>query len=111
MKLTELVTTCYENSGAKGWHDKKRSPLEFHALFMSEIAEALEEVRNKKSPLYEVQDENGFMQPRGEAVELADVIIRIADYFGYKKWDLNTAIKKKLKYNMTRGYREGNKEY
>ena len=51
------------------------------------------------------------MKPCGEAIELADVVIRIMDYFGHKKWNLEKCIEMKMKYNKGRAYRHGGKKY
>lgn len=48
-------------------------------------------------------------KPEGEAVELADAVIRIADYFGKNGWDLNAVVEAKMAYNETRDYRHGGK--
>ena len=46
-----------------------------------------------------------------EAVELVDAVIRIADYFGSKGWDLEKIIKAKMSYNEGRPYRHGGKRF
>jgi hypothetical protein len=48
-------------------------------------------------------------KPEGEATELADTVIRIADWFGRNGWDLEAVVKAKMDYNATRGIRHGNK--
>jgi len=50
-------------------------------------------------------------KPEGEAVELADAVIRIMDYFESKGWDLEHVIELKHDYNKTRSYRHGGKKY
>jgi len=105
-------------------------------LCVSELAEATEEVRNAKPPLYKVlkadsgykldkpevaelgldticyPDSEGFKLPgkiEGEAAELADCVIRIFDYFGKQGWDMEEVIRLKHEYNLTRPYRHGGK--
>ena len=51
----------------------------------------------------------GTWKPEGEAVELADAVIRVMDYFGRQGWDLEAVIALKLAYNATRGHRHGGK--
>ena len=106
MKINELVKEVHETAKEKGWWDSPRSPLEIHALIHAEIAEATEEARKGNPDMYL---EEG--KPEGELIELADAIIRIADWCGFKGWDLEEALKVKMEYNKTRPYRHGNKRF
>lgn len=108
--INDYVKQAHETAKAKGWHDTARSALECHMLMVSEIAEASEEVRNKKAPMYFHEPMDGcFAKPEGEAVELIDCVIRIFDYFGRNGWDLEDILKTKMRYNETRSYRHGGK--
>lgn len=108
MTLNELVIEVHEEAKQKGWHENPRSPLELHMLIVSEVAEATEECRNGSKPIY-INPSNG--KPEGEAIELADAVIRIMDYFGLREWDLEEAMRLKIDYNKQRSYRHGNKLY
>lgn len=107
---------------------KERSPLDIHMLIVSEIAEGTEEARIGSAPIYwktstgvvTQQDAGGsyelrvgdeLQKPEGELVELADAVIRIMDYCGYKGWDLQKAIEAKVEYNATRAHRHGGKKF
>lgn len=74
---------------------KPRSLGECAMLMITEIAEATEEVRNKRPAVYAISLDGSTqiesleeiaakgLKPEGEAVELADCLIRLGDYFGY----------------------------
>lgn len=49
-------------------------------------------------------------KPQGVAVEMADVLIRVLDWFGSEDLDVEAIVRQKHEYNKTRSYRRGNKE-
>lgn len=49
-------------------------------------------------------------KPQGVAVEMADVLIRVLDWFGSEDLDVEAIVRQKHEYNKTRPYRHGNKE-
>lgn len=130
MTINELCKMAFARATEAGWWDEgfRKKPLECHMLIVSEVAEASEEVRkqspyfyaevkqfsqeNKKlelMPLDPITYETADGKPEGEAVELADALIRICDYAGSKGWDMEAIIKAKMDYNLTRGKRHGGK--
>jgi len=126
MKINDLVKETGEINRDKGWRDTKRSDLELLALIHSEISEAVEEVRfGDRPPIWQKGDSqyantivlpdeqiwSNNRKPEGVAIELADAVIRIADFFDYHGWDLEQALRLKLDYNKTRSYRHGGKKY
>ena len=124
MEINTVVKAVHDLAVEKGWYDSTRHPLEFHMLMVSEIAEASEEVRSASPAIYQNYDsyQQGIIKvelnnefwderkkPEGEAIELADAVIRIMDYFAHRGWDLESAIRIKHNFNMTRPYRHGGK--
>jgi len=73
-------------------------------LIVSEVVEALDEVRNGKPSIYEVDG-----KPEGSAVELGDAVIRIADYAFEFNEPVVEAIDTKAAYNKTREKMHGGK--
>ena len=134
MQIQELVKQAHDQARSKGWwtddngKEVDRNPLELQMLIVSEIAEACEEARKGRPAVYfntptgqvSMNDLGGSMnlsvgetlqKPEGELIELADAVIRIADYCGKRGWDLEQAIKSKLEFNQTRPARHGGKLY
>jgi NTP pyrophosphatase (non-canonical NTP hydrolase) len=95
MTISSLVREAHGTAIDKGWWIFPRTALEVHALIHSEIAEATEAARVDNKDL--------------QLEELADAIIRIADYCGYKQWDLELALSVKIAYNKLRPFRHGGK--
>lgn len=137
LSVNDLVREAHGTSKEKGWYDPDlpaRSPLDFQMLMVSEIAEACEEARKQTPPIYaepvpnvkvpmDVQgnsldpenwnfsNSSTPIKPEGELIELADCVIRIADYCGHKGWDLEGALRLKMAYNKSRPHRHGGKRY
>ncbi len=107
MTIRSLVRRCHAEARAKGWHDRRREFPEVAALIHSEVSEALEEYRSGREPTEIYTSDGG--KPEGIPVELADVVIRVADYCGETGIDLDAAIEQKLAFNRTRSPRHGGK--
>lgn len=106
MTIYELMRESWETSDTKGWHAGTRSLPEELALIHSEVSEALEAYRDNL-PMRDIVNIDG--KPEGVAIELADVMIRVADTCMERGIPLEDAIKAKLAYNKTRPYRHGGK--
>jgi NTP pyrophosphatase (non-canonical NTP hydrolase) len=106
MTIAEMVERTKQNAIKLGWWKHSIIPIsEQIALIHSEASEGLEAFRNNEPISW--TDDNG--KPQGLASEYADIIIRVAHYAAHLNIDLDYEIDRKLTYNMTRGYRHGNK--
>lgn len=72
-----------------------RNKAELLLLMVSELVEANEGIRKNLM-------DSHIPHRHSEEVELADVVIRLLDYAGWRKLDLAGAVADKLAYNLTR---------
>lgn len=96
--LNELRNEAYKIALEKGfWKQRSKSGLFGEttalALIITEICEAISELRKGKE--------------KKVCEELADAIIRILDYCGYKKYDIEMAVYKKMRKNQQRPFLHG----
>lgn len=110
MNINELANKCHGDAKSLGWYDdnKTKSDVESLMLTVSELSEAVEELRKPETQI-EYEGKNG--KPEGYGVELADAIIRLLDLAAFRGIDIGGIIERKLAYNLKRGYRHGNKKY
>lgn len=124
LDLNNFAKEVHENAVKHGFWDPEPSFGEIIALCHSELSEALEAYREREPLAYVYgEDEDGtprlytdmadwdkLDEPEGIAVEMADCVIRILDWFGgHPKLDLEKILLAKHKYNQRRPYRHGDK--
>lgn len=78
MRINELCKQAYEASKSKGWHEPERSPLEYHMLIVSEIAEATEDARKGTTPVF-LTTKNGTMAKSSRPETSARKSLRLPD--------------------------------
>ena len=117
--INEMAKAAFKTAKSKGFHPKKdKMPgveriLARLALIHSEVSEALEDVR--KGAMEEKEKEGtkilgneigiGIGKPIGFPSELADIVIRVGDLAAETGADLEGAIRRKMAYNKTRGWK------
>lgn len=95
MDFEDVVRLVRERNVAAGWDGSKTEPGTQLMLIVSEVAEAMEGLRR------DLMDDH-LPHRKMEEVELADAMIRIMDYAGWRGFDLAGAISDKLHYNLHR---------
>lgn len=111
MTIQELLDEAHATAIEKGWWDggiESRSVGDQFANFHAEVSEAWEEWRKYG------MDGSMFIykpgsKPEGIAVELADLLIRVADTCAAYKIPIEQAIRMKMDFNRGREHRHGGK--
>lgn len=102
--LDEFVSECHNRSVSAGWWDELVDLTESQRILMfaakislihSEVSEMLEGLRKGRP-------DDHLPQYSAEAVEAADIFIRLADYCGIRNIDLAEAVRQKMEYNAVR---------
>lgn len=93
--VSVLQYICFTRAKEAGWHDKPVEDGTRIALMHSELSEALEGLRK------DLQDDK-LPHRKMVEVELADTIIRILDFAGYRGLDVAGAIIEKILFNVDR---------
>ena len=113
MKWNKLRDEVHRNAVDHGWWEKPLTFSEIIVMCHSELSEAMEEYRAERPMVY-CEDGMTFnvacreepcggveclrnfpdRKPEGVAVELADCVLRILDYMGHVKGDVDGAMRK-----------------
>jgi hypothetical protein len=109
MTIEKLISESHRIAKEHGWEGT--SIGDQFSNFHSEISEAWEEYRKNcgMNEIYWSVDKYGKNKPEGIPIELADILIRIADTCGRYGINLEKAIEIKMEYNEGRPFRHGGK--
>ena len=89
-----LVRVAHAMAVNKGWWEGERSAVECWVNFHAELSEAWEEYRCGRMATWYAADaasvlrSGGVPKPEGFWVEIGDLLIRIADYAGSRRFDV-----------------------
>lgn len=95
LNINSMVEKCHKNATEKGFWAVSDNVGEKLMLIVTEVAEAMEEVRKKD------------FNHQAFAEELADIVIRTADLAGKMGVDLESIIIAKMEKNANRPYLHG----
>lgn len=118
-----------ESNERNGWHARYHGLIDEEAkrdhitaklaLVISEVVEAIEEVRSEdfdtltevdyREVIFSAVDASPQDKPDGFPVEIADAVIRLYDLAHMLGIDLDAVIEEKLDFNQHRGVRHGGK--
>ncbi len=103
--ISEWQKEAHELAKLKGFYDGRGlSTVEAYSLIASEAFEAIKDFRSEMPSKYYEGD-----KPCGEAIEMADIVLRVMDLCENRGWDLQALITEKHNYNKTRAYKHGKK--
>lgn len=103
MTLSQIGKRANDNAVAKGFWEAERNDGEMIALMHSELSEALEALRHGNPP------DDHIPEFSGVEAEMADEIIRVAEFCHARGYRLEEAVMAKMAYNESRPYKHGKK--
>ena len=117
--INQLAKEIHEGNKARGFYEGEKNIGEMLCLVHSEISEALEADRKDRFAKDDINFVNGYIYDADfkrsfeENIkdtfedEIADAIIRLLDLAAFKKIDIESHIKAKMRYNSLRPYKHG----
>jgi NTP pyrophosphatase (non-canonical NTP hydrolase) len=103
MSIGRIQAEAHRIAVEHGFWEGGRSAGEAMMLVVTEVAEAMEALRDGAPPSDAIP---GFSRVEEE---LADVVIRVLDFAGGHDLNLEGALEAKMRFNASRPYRHGGK--
>ena len=118
--LNQYAKFIHETAVQQGYWDEGHTFHYTMANAMAELGEALSEYRDGNPALYyrdangnktvDIQSAHDEDKPYGLCVEIVDTIIWLLDYMHFMGIDIDDIMRRKVRYNATRGYLHGHKK-
>ena len=118
--LNQYAKFIHETAVQQGYWDEGHT---FHYTMsnsIAELGEALSEYRDENPVLYyrdvngnktvDIQAAHDEDKPYGLGVEIVDSLIWLLDYLVFLGVDIDDVMRRKVRYNATRGYLHGHKK-
>lgn len=105
LTIRQMQHEAFIQADKSGFHENYRSIGDLLMLIVTELAEAMEDVRHDNLVTRIRYDG----KPEGLPSEIADVIIRCGDLAGVLDFDLESEVRLKMDYNAKREYQHGGK--
>ena len=101
--IDQLVYLCHQNAVLHGFYEDEsvNHVLIKMALVVTELSEVIEGFRNGKG----IKPDEHCPDFSNEEIEVADSIIRLLDYAGWRNLRLGQALQAKHAYNVGRPYK------
>lgn len=118
--LNRYAKFIHETAVEQGYWDEGHTFHYTMANAIAELGEALSEYRDANPVLYyrdangnktaDIQSARDEDKPYGLGVEIVDAIIWLLDYMRFMRVDIDDIMRRKVRYNATRGYLHGHKK-
>ncbi len=105
--INAVRDAVHQNAVDHGLNEENQDDSKALMLCVTELSEAMTELRNHKRPDEVYYRKSNPGKPEGVPIELADCILRILSYCGEKHIDIGAALNIKHQFNITRPYRHG----
>lgn len=111
--LNTLRHAAHRQAEKSGWNTNRNTPIEELALVVTEVAEAIDELRDGNPGVQGLYFDAESGKPEGLSSEIGDVFIRLGHFASHPEIEASGGVDivegtlAKLRFNPTRAYRHG----